>query len=335
MEKSLEINFLRGEKLESVHRIHGALCSAEGQLMDSWGDPHYESYWRSGAKPFQIVPVLLRGGREKFSLKAEDIAVMSSSHNGELRHVERVLSLLKRAGVDEDMLECNPAHPLLLEAAFEVARKGEAFRKVHHCCSGKHTGMILLAQLMEVEEASYRKSGHPVQVEIKNAIARSIDFPSDYIEIGIDGCGVPVFWMSISSMARAYAKLAAPEKAYLAEDLTEALNEIREAMKKAPFFVAGSNRFETELMEATNGEIVAKFGNEGIFCMAHSKSAEGLVLKVEDGSFQAMAPAALALARQLGWISEEIYGSLWERELKALKNHWGEQVGGIQAILSI
>ncbi len=67
-------------------------------------------------------------------------------------------------------------------------------------------------------------------------------------------------------------------------------------MRRNPFMVAGTGRFDTALMKAT--DLVAKSGAEGVFAAAHP-DGWGLALKVSDGASRAVAPTALAaLARR-------------------------------------
>jgi L-asparaginase II len=57
----------------------------------SVGEAHgLRTYWRSAAKPFQVLPMIEAGGMEKYGFDGGDIAVMTASHGGEERHVERV-----------------------------------------------------------------------------------------------------------------------------------------------------------------------------------------------------------------------------------------------------
>ena len=84
----------RGDVLESVHEVHAALVDERGQLLASAGDPHLVTTARSSLKPFQLLPTLIRGGRERFGLSLADLALMCASHNGELKHTERCAQLL-------------------------------------------------------------------------------------------------------------------------------------------------------------------------------------------------------------------------------------------------
>lgn len=332
MKNPVQVILMRGKHSECIHEIHVAVCDAEGQLTHEWGDPHYETYWRSGAKPFQVLPILLHGGIEKFNFSNKDLAVMSSSHSGEPEHTKQIKEILEKIGCTEKDLECGIMHPLNREIAEKILISSESFTALHNTCSGKHAGMLALAKLLNVETKRYIEVDHPVQIEMKEAIARSVDIPSSYINTGIDGCGVPVFLLAISGMARGYGKLATPQKAHMATDFTHALEKIQKAIQENPFYIAGTERFETILMEEMKGEILAKSGTDGIFCVSHLPSSEGLVLKVADGNSRAFAPATLSLLKEMGWITKEEYLNLWGKSVFLLKNHRGDLIGDIQVI---
>lgn len=332
MKNPVQVILMRGKHPECIHEIHVAVCDAEGQLTHEWGDPHYETYWRSGAKPFQVLPILLHDGIEKFNFSNKDLAIMSSSHSGEPEHIKQVKEILGKIGCTEKDLECGVMRPLNREVAEKMLISREPFTAIHNTCSGKHAGMLALAKLLNIDTKGYIRPDHPVQIEMKEAIARSVDIPSSYIDAGVDGCGVPVFWLAISGMARGYGKLADPQKAHMSDDFTQALGKIQKAIQENPFYIAGTERFETVLMEETKGKLLAKSGTDGIFCVSHLPSSEGLVLKVVDGNSRAFAPATLSLLKEMNWISGEEYLALWNKSVSPLKNHRGDLIGDVQVI---
>ena len=95
----------RSGVVESVHLGDIAVCDASGALLASVGDPDRVAFARSCMKPLQAAVSLasIQG-----PVSDREVAVMCSSHNGEPVHVRAVRSLLKRGGLDEDVLR-NPA----------------------------------------------------------------------------------------------------------------------------------------------------------------------------------------------------------------------------------
>ena len=70
-------------------------------------------------------------------------------------------------------------------------------------------------------------------------------------------------------------------------------------MGNEPWFVGGTGRFDTDVIRATGGRIVAKAGAEAVHCDALLDAGLGLALKVVDGGRRATAPATLAVLEAL------------------------------------
>ncbi|PYO67344.1 MAG: L-asparaginase, partial [Gemmatimonadetes bacterium] len=51
----------RGAFVESRHRVHVAIVDAAGTLVARAGDPDLVTFWRSAAKPFQALPLVVDG----------------------------------------------------------------------------------------------------------------------------------------------------------------------------------------------------------------------------------------------------------------------------------
>jgi L-asparaginase II len=58
----LDITVLRGDFPESEHRVHAAVVGEGDELIGAARDAHAFTYWRSCAKPFQVIPFLSSGG---------------------------------------------------------------------------------------------------------------------------------------------------------------------------------------------------------------------------------------------------------------------------------
>ena len=95
---------------------------------------------------------------------------------------------------------------------------------------------------------TYDQLDNPIQTLIRDVVARFSGVAIDQIAIGIDGCGVPVFGMSISAMARMYAHLVAPPERF-DEGTRAACQRIVAAMISYPEMIGGSSeRLDTEMM---------------------------------------------------------------------------------------
>ena len=69
---------------------------------------------------------------------------------------------------------------------------------------------------------------------------------------------------------------------------------------RKPFYVAGTGRFDTVLMEKTRERIFLKIGAEGVYCAAVPELGLGIALKCDDGAGRAAeVMVAAVLARLL------------------------------------
>lgn len=325
------VHVSRGEEVECIHRGDLVVVNLEGDILYSVGDPHKETYWRSAAKPFQVLPLIEAGGIDKYGFTGEELALMSSSHGGEERHVNIVKEIFKKLNSKVDLLDCGIASPMNINAARDVIRGGGNFQHVHNACSGKHSAMIALALLKGFPVKNYIKLEHPVQQEILDVIADVTEFKREEIKIGVDGCGVPVFHMPIYNMALAYAKLSKPDGVE-PESRKEALRIVGDAMTKNPYFVAGTGRLDTLLMEVTKGRLVAKLGAEAVYCVGVMDKGIGIVFKIEDGNYRAIDPVIVELLRRLDFISTEEYEKLKDQWEVKIRNHRKEVIGTIKAV---
>lgn len=326
------LNYTRGGKIESRHRADVAVVDVTGKSIWEFGDGNRPMFWRSAAKPFQLIPFVEGGGLDIFGLTSEEVAFMVSSHSGESQHVDLAHSLLGKVGLTIDSLACGVAKPMNSKVAKELMVQQKPYQVVHNACSGKHSGMLALAQMLKVTIEGYIEPLHPVQQLMHQSVADSAHLSKDEVETGIDGCGVPVFYLPIYNMAWAYARLAKPE---LGEwgSRENTVRIIRDAMIAHPQIVAGSKRFDTVLMNITKGRIMAKIGTEAVYCLASVPDGIGITFKIDDGSFRAVAPAGIAILKKLDLISVAEHQLLLESFPHILKNHRGDRIGTIESVL--
>ncbi|HEY0827902.1 MAG TPA: asparaginase, partial [Bacilli bacterium] len=155
----------------------------------------------------------------------------------------------------------------------------------------------------------------------------------DEIHLGTDGCGVPVFGMPIRQLALAYAHLGAPVK--LSSKRAEACNRIRNCITKHPFYLAGTGRFDTRLIEVTQGRIIGKMGAEGIFALTVPEKSLGMVIKIDDGSQRAVYPVVVEALVQLNLLSSSELNQLAPFHIPLIHNWNGLPVGRIQPLVQL
>jgi L-asparaginase II len=306
----------RGALLESIHRGRLAVCDPEGNILEAAGDPEAYIYARSSAKPFQALPLVLSGAAEAFGLTERELAVACASHNAEEPHLAAVRSILEKAGLTEDDLRSGAHLPLYEPEAEKLIRSGEVPRPIHSNCSGKHSGMLAVCVHEGYETATYRDPSHRLQRRILGLIAGVCGLREDEVLVAGDNCGVPAFALPLRSFATGLARVATGKA--LPDELADAALRIRDAMREHPFMVAGTGRFDTELMDSTG--LLVKGGAEAVLAVG-SREGWGLALKISDGSERAVRPAALAA---LGGMGIEV-----PEAVSIVRGLHGEEVGEI------
>ncbi|HKH10911.1 MAG TPA: asparaginase [Rubrobacter sp.] len=285
----------RGPTTESVHRGRLVFCDPAGNVLDATGDPEAHVFARSSAKPFQALPLVLSGAADAFGLADDELAVACASHNAEEPHLAAVRSLLEKAGLSERDLQSGAHPPMHAPEAERLVRAGEAPRPIHGNCSGKHAGMLAVCAHEGIDTGGYRNPDHPLQRRILHLISKVCGLRGDEALVTGDDCGVPTFALPLRGLATGFARLATGEG--LPDEVAGAAERLGRAMREHPFMVAGTGRFDTEVMGAT--DVVCKSGAEGVFA-AGSAGGWGLAVKISDGGGRAVRPAAVAALGRRG-----------------------------------
>lgn len=318
------VTLTRGPLAECVHRGHIAVVDADGRVASAAGDPHFVTFARSAAKPLQAVPVVASGAADRFGLDADELALLCASHSGESRHVEAVSRILAKLGLGETHLQCGAHPPYHKPSASALREAGEAPRAVHNNCSGKHAGMLALALQLGAPTDGYRRPDHPAQRAMLDAFASFAGVPAADVALGVDGCGVPVYGVPLSALALAYARLGTPRGGGSAMD---AARRVVAAVQAHPEMLAGTDRYDTQLIRASGGRVIGKMGAEGIFAAALVGEGLALAVKIEDGAQRALYPAVTEALLQLGWIDDAAAEELADYHKPAVRNWSGEVVG--------
>jgi L-asparaginase II len=322
---SLDVVVTRGAIVESRHRVHAAVVDASGALIAGAYDTEMVTYWRSCAKPFQVMPLIESGGFDQLGWGDDQLALACASHGGEPEHVSIVEGMLASMAMDEGDLACGPHEPLAQRGLKLLRESGARPTRMHNNCSGKHAAMLARAHGAGWPAFGYERQDHPVQQGCLAEVARwsGVD-PSRVIQ-AIDGCGCVVFALPLASMARAFARLA---DAARRGDAVPA--QVVHAMQTRPFLLGGTDRFDTALVEATQGRVIAKIGAEGIHTVAIVDAGIGIAVKVADGTMRAQFPAVLTALQHFGALPPELPPRLAEFMRRGLRNTRGEVVGEVR-----
>lgn len=318
----LDIVVTRGNAVESHHRVHAAVVDACDRLVSGAGNPDFHTWWRSCAKPFQVIPLLESGGFDALRWGDEELALACASHGGEPEHVAIVEAMLSTLGLEEGDLACGPFEPLSARGLKIVRESGARIKRTHNNCSGKHAAMLALAKHRDWPINGYERADHPVQQAMLNQIALWSDAKPSQVGVAIDGCGAAVFHLSLERMARAYARLAAA--ATRGEEIP---SRIFSAMSRFPFLVGGTDRFDSIVIEETSGRVITKVGAEGVHSAALLDQSIGVALKVEDGNARAQHPAMIQLLIDLDALPVPLPARLAEYLVRPVRNSRGEIVG--------
>jgi L-asparaginase II len=307
---------------ESVHAVDVAVVDGAGALVASAGDPDRVAFARSSMKPLQATVSMSRAPLE---FSDREVAVMCASHNAEPVHREAVRGILARGGVDESALRCPSVRPWD-EASFLEAPEP---RPINSDCSGKHAGMLAACTAQDWALETYRDPGHPLQGAILDGVLAASG--RDAVEVGVDGCGVPVHGMPLRSMAAIYGSLARPDRL---DDLAAPAARAVAAMSAEPYLVAGRNRVDTAVMERAPGRVVVKAGAEAMMCAAALEPGLGIALKVRDGGQRATGPALIAVLRALDVLDDGDVEALGEHSLPVVLGG-GRPVGSLETHLEL
>jgi L-asparaginase II len=321
---ALDVLVSRGALVESRHRVHAAVVAADGALLFAARDPMLRTWWRSCAKPFQVLPMVADGAFDKLGWGSDELALACASHGGEPEHVALAASMLARVGLEEGDLACGAHEPLSARGARLLRESGQRISRLHNNCSGKHAAMLARASMHGWPTSSYERLDHPVQVAAREAVAEWGGLALSDVQCAVDGCGVPVFGLPLANMALSFARLSAA-----AQRGEDAPARIVAAMTQHPFLVGGSDRFDTALMTALHGKVLCKIGAEGVHTLALLDSGIGIALKVEDGTQRAQYQAVLSILHTLGVLDDAWPEALRDLAPRVVRNTRGEQVGTI------
>lgn len=281
-------HIVRNGFVESKHFGSLLICEKDGSPLISLGEVTHPIFPRSAVKPFQAIAMVRNG----LDLPANLLALSAASHSGSQVHIAGVKTILAGAGLTESALQCPVDRPY-----------GEAERKAYgaappsriaHNCSGKHASMVATCVINGWSIDSYRDPAHPLQVAIRAELEAAAQ--ESVAATGVDGCGAPLFAISLNGLARAFSTLTTSEDATVIR--------VSSAMRTYPEMVGGEGRFTTELMRTVPGLLV-KEGAEGVQAAA-DQYGNAIVFKVIDGSMRAIPPVLIEALKQIGIESPQL-----------------------------
>lgn len=326
-EKELLLKTYRG-KIEDLYTFGSiVVVDKEGNIVFSNGNPNEISFPRSSAKLMQAMVPLSLGAKEKFNLTSKEIAQICASHSGEDFHIKTVSGILNKIGLDESYLKCGAHYPFKEEVKLNMIKRDEKPRQIHNNCSGKHTGMLMSAVILNESLDDYYKINHPVQKLITKMISELCEYNITGNNISIDGCGVPVHALPLYNYALGMAKLA--DYSNLPEELSNCAKNIIDSVTEYSEYTSGTDRIDHLLIKKHKGELIVKSGANGYFGGLLPNKKYGFAIKTYDGIAETRNVILIHLLKKLGVIKKEEYEYYDKIADKNIKNHRKEKVGEI------
>lgn len=276
---------VRSGFVESVHRGSIVVLDSSGEFSFRTGDVDVPMFPRSSNKPAQAVAMVRMG----LALRDEQLALATASHSGEPFHVDGARGILASVGLAESALQNTPQWPLDETARLTHIREGGDKSSVAANCSGKHAAMLATCVAAGWPTKNYLDPIHPLQEGIRHTVSELAGEPITHA--GVDGCGAPLFGLSLIGLARSFRALSLAEP-----DSPE--GHVAGAIRDFPEWVSGTSRTEARLIKAVAG-LIAKTGAEGVHA-AGLADGSAIAFKIDDGAERARPFVMQAALNKLG-----------------------------------
>ncbi|MGC9670130.1 asparaginase [Planosporangium sp. 12N6] len=304
---------VRSGFVEGRHYGSVVVLGPDGEVSAWAGDVTGPIFPRSSNKPLQAVGMLRAG----LALADDaDLALACASHQGEPFHVARVRAMLAAGGIDESQLRTPPDYPLSESARDDVIRAGGGREPILMNCSGKHASMLLTCAANGWPYDGYRSPEHPLQRRLRDAVE---DLAGETVaDIGVDGCGAPIFALSLRGLAGAFLRLVSAAPGTVER-------RVADAMRAHPELVSGTLGEDTRLMRGVPG-LLSKGGAEGVQAVA-VPGVGAVAVKVDDGAMRARLPVLVSALRRLG-----LAGEVLDEYAEAPVLGGGGRVGSVRSV---
>ncbi len=331
MTNPVTVEVTRGLLVESRHRGTIVVVDGDGGVVFSRGDIDAGVFPRSACKAMQALPLVESGAADAYGFGHKELALACSSHNGEDEHVALAASMLARASRDVEALECGAHWSSNQKTLIHQARTLEKPTALHNNCSGKHSGFVCACCHQGIDSKGYVGYEHPLQQQIRDTMQDLTGATLGADVCGTDGCSIPTYAVPLRALAHGFAKMATGQR--LAPLRAQASRRLIEACMAEPFYVAGSGRACTELMQIAPGKIFCKTGAEGVFCAAIPEQGIAIAVKCDDGTGRAAEAMIAATLARFFETDGEIHAGLTAMATKSMHNWNGIHVGDVRATI--
>ena len=316
-EAAVELAVLeRSGFVESRHSGSAVVLNPDGTVRRKLGDVRAPIFPRSALKPFQTLASMASGAE----LVGQEIVLATASHSGTSVHATIVRDILRKGSLPLSSLGCPAAWPDDSDARDDLIRDGHKPHPIFMTCSGKHAAMLLACRANGWDLKSYLDPSHPLQARVREVVQR---FSGEQIQAtGVDGCGAPVYAISLTGLASGYSRIASasPDSPW---PLYRDAARLVEAVIATPWLISGRGEADDVAIEELG--VLAKVGWEGVVGMA-APDGTTVAVKILDGSLRAAVAVAVQLLRE----TEAVDRGAVERTLGRLdlSVHGGSDVVG-------
>lgn len=328
MSHPVTVEVTRGNLVESRHRGSIAVVDGDGGLVFSLGDVDAGVFPRSACKAMQALPLVESGAADAYGFGNRELALACSSHNGEDAHASLAASMLARAGRSVDTLECGAHWSFDQATLIHQARTLGNPNALHNNCSGKHAGFICACCHQDIDPKGYVGYDHPLQRQIRDTMESLTGAVLGADNCGTDGCSIPTYAVPLRGLAHGFAKMATGVG--LSAERAKASKRLFAACMAEPFYVAGTGRACTKIMEIAPGRIFAKTGAEGVFCAAVPEQGIAIAVKCDDGTTRAAEAMVASVLARFFEKGSEVHHSLMAFANKSMRNWNGIHVGDVR-----
>lgn len=316
----LKVEIRRGGLIESTHRVHARVETADGNVLFNTTDD-FDFFARSAIKPFQSYLLLKSGAFESLNLDLTHLALASASHAGELQHTDRVTAWLEKLGLDYTALRCGTHWPGDAETGYFMHENKLKPCAIHNNCSGKHTGFLSVCAHLKLPFEGYHLIDHPLQQKLKTVLEN--EFDCQLMNYGIDGCSIPAFMVSFHKMSKAFARMAAQALT----DPSSTAGLVVQAFKTNPVLTSGTADYCTRIMVKNARRILVKGGAEGVVAGVFPEKKLSILVKCHDGSHRGSEHAFDYLVQKWAGLQPAMPTKL---------NNWvGTEVGHVEVIENV
>lgn len=251
-----------------------AFLGPGGAVASSEGRSRFPA--RSLLKPFQF---LATGGAASGRVPPERAFALGSISGNAAQLGEIEADAASNALATH--LDLPPALPLDAEARARWLANGAGPAQRCHPCYSKHLAILAACRAHGWPLEHYTSRAHPFHARLLEVLVPLLGRPASELEFVTDGCRLPTPLLEAAELGRLYLALAAAPEG-------SELGAVRTAMLQHPERIGGPERFDTRLMRANAGQLVAKEGADGLLAIGvvpNARQPEGaaLVIKLAGG----------------------------------------------------